>query len=140
LRAEHELVLPVVEQIRTIADSLSREQPDLDPARLVLERLENEVLPHEDADEAVLLPIVARALGSTAATAGLSRTHAEIAQQIGRLRRLLDSIEPDHVRSEDVVELRQQLYALHAILRLHNAQEEEEAFSVVPERPVDRAR
>ena len=140
LRAEHDLVLPVVEQIRTIADSLSREQPDLDPARQALERLENEVLPHEDADEAVLLPLVARALGSTAATAGLSRTHAEIAQQVGRLRRLLDSIEPDHVRSEDVVELRQQLYALHAILRLHNAQEEEEAFSVVPERPVDGAR
>jgi heavy metal translocating P-type ATPase len=134
LRAEHDAVLPVIEQIRIVADSLSRQQPDLDPARRVVERLENELLPHEDADETVLLPLVARALGDTAATAGLSRTHAEIAQQVAQLRRLLDSIEPDHVSSEDVVELRQQLYGLHAILRLHNAQEEEEAFSVVPER------
>jgi heavy metal translocating P-type ATPase len=137
LRTEHDAVLPVIEQIRTVADSLSRQQPDLDPVRRLLQRLENEVLPHEDADEAVLLPLVARALGSSAATAGLSRTHAEIAHQIARLRRLLESIEPDPVRPEDVVELRQQLYGLHAILRLHNAQEEEEAFSVVPERPAD---
>jgi hemerythrin-like domain-containing protein len=134
LRAEHDAVLPVIEQICAVADLLSRQQPDLDPARRVVERLENELLPHEDADETVLLPLVARALGDTAATAGLSRTHAEIAQQVAQLRRLLDSIEPDHVSSEDVVELRQQLYGLHAILRLHNAQEEEEVFSVVPER------
>jgi heavy metal translocating P-type ATPase len=140
LRTEHDAVLPVVEQIRTVADSLSREQPDLDPAHRVVERLENEVLPHEDADEALLLPLVARALGSTAATAGLSRTHAEIAQQGARLRRLLDSIEPGHVRPEDVVELRQQLYGLHAILRLHNAQEEEDAFGLVPQRPADPPR
>jgi heavy metal translocating P-type ATPase len=139
LRTEHDAVLPVVEQIRAVADSLSRQQPDLDPARRLLERLENELLPHEDADEAVLLPLVARALGTTAATAGLSRTHAEIAQQVARLRRLLDSIEPEHVRPEDVVELRQCLYGLDAILRLHNAQEEEEAFSVIPERPADPA-
>lgn len=137
LRTEHDAVLPVVEQIRTVADSLSRQDPDLEPTRRVLERLENELLPHEEADEAVLLPLVARALGTTAATAGLSRTHAEIAQQVSRLRRLLDSIERWHVRPEDVVELRQQLYGLHAILQLHNAQEEEEAFSVVPERPAD---
>ncbi len=139
LRTEHDAVLPVMEQIRAVADSLSRQRPDLDPARRLLERLENELLPHEDADEAVLLPLVARALGTTAATAGLSRTHAEIAQQVARLRRLLDSIEPEHVRPEDVVELRQRLYGLDAILRLHNAQEEEEAFSVIPERPADPA-
>jgi hypothetical protein len=32
-----------------------------------------------------------------------------------------------------VVELRRLLYGLYAILRLHNAQEEEGAFSLVPE-------
>jgi hypothetical protein len=32
------------------------------------------------------------------------------------------------------VDLRRLLYGLYAILRLHNAQEEEEAFSLVPDR------
>jgi hypothetical protein len=33
---------------------------------------------------------------------------------------------------EDVVELRRLLYGLYGVLRLHNAQEEEGAFSLVP--------
>jgi hypothetical protein len=36
------------------------------------------------------------------------------------------------VEPEDIVELRRLLYGLYAILRLHNAQEEEGAFSLVP--------
>ncbi len=63
LRTEHDAVLPVIDQIRTVADALSTHDPDLGPARVLLDRLENELLPHERADEAVLMPLVARALG-----------------------------------------------------------------------------
>ncbi len=135
LRAEHDAVLPVIEQLRTVADALSTDELDLDPARRLLDRLENELLPHEDADETVLVPLVARALGGTDATASLSRTHAEIAHQVAGLRRLLTGLDADRARAEDVIELRRLLYGLHAILRLHNAQEEEEAFSLVPHLP-----
>jgi len=38
------------------------------------------------------------------------------------------------VQPEDVIELRRLLYGLYAVLRLHNAQEEEGAFSLVPNR------
>ncbi len=38
------------------------------------------------------------------------------------------------MQPEDVVELRRLLYGLYAVLRLHNAQEEEGAFSLVPDR------
>jgi hypothetical protein len=62
----------------------------------------------------------------------LSRTHAEIEHQVGRLRRLLADLNDETVQPEDVVELRRLLYGLHAVLRLHNAQEEEGAFSLVP--------
>ncbi|HET7760824.1 MAG TPA: hypothetical protein VFL46_00600, partial [Phycicoccus sp.] len=64
-----------------------------------------------------------------------SRTHAEIEHQVARLRRLVDGLDgrPDH---EDVVELRRLLYGLYAVVRLHNAQEEEGAFALVPD---DRA-
>ena len=36
---------------------------------------------------------------------------------------------------EDIVELRRMLYGLHAILVLHNAQEEEGVFSLLPDEP-----
>lgn len=135
LRSEHDAVLAVVEQIRGVADGLTTHDPDLGPARALLVRLETELVPHERADEELLVPIVARALGGTDATAALSRTHAEIEHQVSRLHRLLGTLDPDGVLPEDVVELRRLLYGLYAVLRLHNAQEEEGAFSLVPTQP-----
>ena len=132
LKVEHDAVLAVVEQIRGVADALSTRDCDLEPAHTLLHRLETELLPHERADEAQLVPLVARALGGSNSTAAMSRTHAEIEHQVSRLRRLLTDLDNDNVQPEDVVELRRLLYGLYAVLRLHNAQEEEGAFSLVP--------
>ena len=132
LRAEHDAVLPLIEQIRSLADSLPAQSCDLARAWALLNRLESELIPHERAEEALLVPLVDRALGGKDATAALSRTHAEIEHQVSRLRRLLAGIENGGVQPEDVVELRRLLYGLYAVLRLHNAQEEEGAFSLVP--------
>ncbi|MGV8976704.1 MAG: heavy metal translocating P-type ATPase [Cellulomonas sp.] len=132
LRAEHDAILAVVEQIRAVADALTTHDTDLVPTQALLDRLEGELIPHERADEALLVPLVARALGSSDATASLSRTHAEIEHQVSRLRRLLRDVDNDTVQPEDVVELRRLLYGLYAVLRLHHAQEEEGAFSLVP--------
>jgi len=135
LRAEHDAVLPLIEQIRSVADSLSSRHHDLAPVRTLLDRLESELLPHERADEEQLIPLVDRALGGTDATAAMRRTHAEIEHQVGRLRRLLAGLDDESAQLEDVVELRRLLYGLYAVLRLHNAQEEEGAFSLVPNGP-----
>ncbi|GAB3055535.1 heavy metal translocating P-type ATPase [Intrasporangium mesophilum] len=132
LRPGHDAVVALVEQIRTIADTLSTRDPDVDAVRGLLARLEGELIPHERADEELLVPLVARALGGSAATTALSRTHAEIAHQVGRLRRLLGDV-GETPEPEDVVELRRLLYGLYAICRLHNSQEEESAFALVPE-------
>jgi heavy metal translocating P-type ATPase len=132
LKVEHDAVLVVVEQIRAVADALSTRECDLTPAHSLLVRLEGELLPHERADEAQLVPLVSRALGGTNTTASMSRTHAEIEHQVSRLRRLLTDLDNDTVQPEDVVELRRILYGLYGVLRLHNAQEEEGAFSLVP--------
>ncbi|MEQ6901393.1 heavy metal translocating P-type ATPase [Nocardioides sp. YIM 152588] len=134
LRAEHEASLAVVEEIRTVADALSTRDADLAPARRLLVRLRDDLLAHERADEESLVPLVARALGPSA-TYALSRTHAEIEHQVGRLGRLLDDIGTNAAQPEDVVELRRLLYGLYGVLRLHNAQEEETAFSLLPDSP-----
>jgi hypothetical protein len=134
LRVEHEASLAVVEEIRVVADRLSPEDGDLAPVRRLLDRLRTDLLTHERADEEQLVPLVGRALGATA-TYALTRTHAEIEHQVARLARLLEDV-PGRAQPEDLVELRRLLYGLYGVLRLHNAQEDETAFSLLPSTPV----
>ncbi|WP_395657873.1 heavy metal translocating P-type ATPase [Nocardioides sp.] len=134
LKVEHDATLGVVEQLRAVADGLSTQDRDLAPVRELMDRLERDLLPHERADEELLVPLVSRALGGDAATVALSRTHAEIEHQASRLRRLLAELDDD-AQPEDVIELRRLLYGLYGVLRLHNAQEEEGAFSLLPTVP-----
>ncbi len=132
LRAEHDAVLPLIEKIRSTADALSTHDLDLSPVHTLLDRLQGELLPHERADEELLVPLVGRALGGTDSTAAMSRTHAEIEHQVTRLQRLLAGLDNETAEPEDIIELRRVLYGLYAVIRLHNAQEEEGAFSLVP--------
>ncbi|BCB90055.1 ATPase P [Phytohabitans suffuscus] len=128
LYSQHQSVRPLVERIRAVADELSSAHQDLRLVRSLLDRLESDLLPHERAEEAELVPILARTLGGADPTGAISRTHAEIEHYVHRLRRILDDAGP-----ENVGDLRRLLYGLYAILSLHNAQEEEAAFSLVPE-------
>ncbi|MGI5242314.1 heavy metal translocating P-type ATPase [Dactylosporangium sp. CA-139066] len=136
LYAQHAAIRPLVEQIRAVADDLSVTAADLGPLRELLDRLEGDLLPHERAEEAQLLPIVARALGGPDPTGALSRTHAEIEHQVRRLRRAVRDV-GDGPQPEEVSDLRAGLYGLYAIMRLHNAQEEENAFSLMPPAAVE---
>ncbi|QNK80333.1 heavy metal translocating P-type ATPase [Nakamurella sp. PAMC28650] len=130
---EHASVLPVVEQIRVVADSLATNPESLVATRKLLQRLESELLPHEHAEEHDLYPMMDELMSGPNATAALSRTHAEIDVQVARLHRLLDEIIGDAPTLADVTELRGLLYGLYAILKLHNAQEEEGLFSLLPD-------
>jgi heavy metal translocating P-type ATPase len=134
LYAQHCAVRPVVERVRTVADGLTTVHSGIGPVSELLERLDTQLLPHEHAEETDLLPIMAKALGGPDPTGALSRTHAEIGHQVARLRRVLTDLNAE-VEAEDLVELRRLLYGLYAILRLHNAQEEEGAFSLLPDEP-----
>jgi heavy metal translocating P-type ATPase len=137
LRDEHVAVRPVVENVRAVADALSTgtDHHDLEPIRQLLGYLQTKVVPHERAEQDQLYPAVARALGGADPIGAMSRSHAEIEHQIGRLARLLDDIGTDTPDPEDTVELCRLLYGLYAVLRLHNAQEEEWAFSLLPDPP-----
>jgi heavy metal translocating P-type ATPase len=132
LRTEHRAVRPIVEQVRGVADGLTTNDSDLTPVRALLGRLESEVLPHERAEEELLTPVVARALGGLDPTGAMSRSHAEIEHQVGRLQRMLADLADEPAEADDVVDLRRLLYGLYAVLRLHNAQEEEGVFSMLP--------
>lgn len=134
LDAEHERTLPIVERVRIAADALPDDGSDLSLVRATLEDLERVVLPHELDDEDRLGPLIAKRRASSEGVAALHRGHVEIAHLVDQLRVLLDG-DPDGDRSmrpDDVVELRRVLYGLYAVLRLHNAQEREQASDLVP--------
>ena len=87
--------------------------------------LVDELLPHEKSEDDRVYPLVATLIGGEDPTAPMSRGHLEIARLVRVYSRLLEEIGDDVPDAEDLRELRRVLYGLHAILKLHFAQEEE---------------
>jgi heavy metal translocating P-type ATPase len=128
-RAEHRAIRADVEQLRVAAQTLG-EPGAMDRVRSVHDLLTGEVWPHEHAEETDLYPALNRVLGGTDPTAPMSRAHAEIAVQIARLGRLIDDIGAGPPDEADIGDLRDVLYGLYAILRLHTVQEDETYLSL----------
>jgi heavy metal translocating P-type ATPase len=125
--AEHASLRPDLARIRTVADTLDPSRPteSLAMLREIHRFLTEELGPHEQAEDATLYPVLARALGGKDPTGTMSRAHVEIAHFIRRLGRVLDDLNIDGPDDDDIIELRRLLYGLHAILQLHFAQEDE---------------
>ena len=137
---EHESLRPGLDRLRQAADGLGT-QPGAEAiadVHSVQRFLVDELAPHEVAEGTLLYPVLDRVLGGAESTATMSRAHAEIVRLIRRLGRVLEAIDAERPDDGDVRELRRLLYGLHAILRLHFAQEEEGYFSLLDE-PVDHA-
>jgi heavy metal translocating P-type ATPase len=131
-QGEHEAIRVAIEVLRTVANSLGLVPPAAAMAqvrhvhRLLVEQIE----PHEQAEERELYPALDRILGGSEPTATMSRAHAEISHQIRRLGQLIDDIGDQYPDDADLADLRSLLYGLHAILRLHTAQEDESYLSL----------
>lgn len=132
--AEHEELRDTVDSLRETADQLvaGADAAALRSLTRTYTSLTDRILPHERAEEAGLYPALARPLRSSEATATMSRTHAEIqrlADRIGThvaLAQEANAIQPDQI--DDLLAC---LYGLHALLRLHFLQEEENYFTLV---------
>lgn len=130
--AEHRELWPNLDVLRHAAESLGSDDlpAGLTNARHAHALLMEKVLPHEDAEHAELYPALGALLGNAEATGPMTRAHIEIRHLTHRLGRLLDEV-TEPADAEDVHQLQQILYALHAILSLHFQQEEESYFSLV---------
>ena len=132
-RQEHLVLLPKVQQIRSLADRLEL----LPPARARVELaqlhrfLATQLLPHEQAEDAKVYPAVAKLIGGEDPTATMSRAHMEIAHLVNVLGRLVTDLPDEGPSAQDYPELRRVLYGLDAILKLHFAQEEESYLSLL---------
>lgn len=127
LREEHANLLPDIENLRAVADCIG------EFSRVHLQRsveeiynfLAHQLIPHAGAEEKVLYPAVAKALGTPQATITMSRDHVEISRLTEQLRVLQARIcQPDFDHA-GANELRRLLYGLYAIVKLHCAKEEE---------------
>ncbi len=134
-QAEHQSIRAHVEELRAAADCLGNSDYQHALARIgqVHHMLVSDVAPHEQAEERELYPQLDRQLGWPGATATMSRGHAEIAHQIARLGQLLDEIGDGPLDDADAADLRALLYGLHAVLKLHTAQEDESFLSLAEE-------
>ena len=127
LHAEHRRLGPALERFRNLADqmdTMTRLQLR-DALADVHHFLTTDLLEHERLDEEQIYPTIAAQLRGEDPLGALSRTH----QEIFHLARLLDlligelpDVGPD---PHDLPDIRRLLYSLHAVLRLHFAQEEE---------------
>ncbi|MFL5736606.1 MAG: heavy metal translocating P-type ATPase [Actinomycetota bacterium] len=131
-RVEHREFLPEMNRIRAVADRLDRMPPSEALAELELVRvfLLERLVRHEEEEEAEVYPVVAKLMGGEDPMATMSRAHLEISHLTRLFTQLLEDLPPGGPGPEDLPDLRRVLYGLHAILRLHFAQEEE-AYSLL---------
>jgi iron-sulfur cluster repair protein YtfE (RIC family) len=131
LRDEHKELIPHIEQIRKVADSL----PDVPLAQIqdgiqeVYEFLAYHLIPHAQAEEAALYPVVQQVLGSPEATRTMSRDHVEVGRYVEELDDLQQDLSPRNTKS-----LQRVLYGLYALVKVHFAKEEEVYLPILDER------
>jgi iron-sulfur cluster repair protein YtfE (RIC family) len=136
IREEHRHLQPHLEHILTLADAI---QPGSDQALTdrignVLAFLTTHLLDHAKAEERILYPAVAKALGDPQSTATMTRDHVEVGRLIDILRKVRSELRPPRINELEARSLRRALYGLYAILRLHFAKEEEVYFPILESR------
>ena len=136
-REEHRQLWPEIRRIRFIADRLDAMPPKTAQREVeeVYRFLVNKVLPHDEAEDAMLYPLVARMIGGNDPTAPMSRAHLEIAHMVRVLERHLKELPQEGPGFEDLRDLRRILYGLDAILRLHFTQEDEAYLALIDDQP-----
>jgi hypothetical protein len=126
-RIEHREFAPELQRIRATADRLGTLSPEetrgeLEAVRwFIVERLPQ----HEEEEESAVYPAVARLMGGEDPMSSMARAQVEISHLTRVFRQLLEDLPPGGPEPEDLLDLRRVLYGLHAILRLHFAQEDE---------------
>ena len=93
LRAEHAELLPRLESLRDAAPALEdHDNEALPTVDTALAFLRDSLIPHAQAEDAVLYPVVEQVMKAPGATATMSRDHVEVSRLTADLQRLRDSL------------------------------------------------
>jgi hypothetical protein len=126
-RAEHREFTPWLQRIRTTADRLETLEPRdaMEELGQIRWFLQERLVRHEREEEVAVYPVVAKLMGGEDPMGTMERAHMEIEHLTRVYAHLLEGLPSAGPTVEDRVDLRRDLYGLHAILRLHFTQEEE---------------
>ncbi|HEU5229774.1 MAG TPA: hemerythrin domain-containing protein [Ktedonobacteraceae bacterium] len=127
LRDEHQELLPHIKQIRTVADAIGTSpvaslRQDINET---YEFLRHHLIPHAQAEEQALYPVVGNLMGAPEATATMSHDHVEIGRLIEELGTLRLYLNKESLGPSQEQALRRVLYGLSALITVHFAKEEE---------------
>ncbi len=127
LHVEHRRLAPTLERLRNLADQLDTlPRSQLREALLHVQQfVTTNLLEHERLDEEEIYPTIAVHLSGEDPLGAFSRTHQEIFHLARLLTLLVQDAPSDGPDPHDLPDIRRLLYSLHAVLRLHFAQEEE---------------
>ena len=135
LREEHRDLWPHLQEVAALAADLD-EWTGESAGRLreVVAFLRSHLVPHAQAEEAVLYPEYERVQGSPGSTDTMAADHVEIVRRIEELEVLAAEGAAARPGAGRLETLRARLYGLDAILALHFAKEEEVLLPALDEK------
>jgi heavy metal translocating P-type ATPase len=127
LRQEHEQLDATLDRLREIADALDDAEPTAAVA-LIAEAnqvVAGQIVEHERADESNVYPRLAKFLTDSHGLGAMSRAHREILHLARLLDRLVTDLTPTDADRYLVRDAQRVIEAIEALVRIHNAQEED---------------
>jgi len=136
LHDEHKELIPQVERIRQVADSIG-EVSDAETRKGIEETYEflaGHLIPHAMAEDHALYPVVQKVLGSPDATKTMSRDHVEVGRYTDELAMFRNGTRGESLTAGQIKSLRRLLYGVYALLKVHFAKEEEVYLPILDQR------
>jgi iron-sulfur cluster repair protein YtfE (RIC family) len=127
LRDEHKELFPHIESLRIAGESVG--EGLVSPVRTSVDEAYNfltrHLIPHAQAEDKALYPVVQKAMGASQATATMSRDHVEVGRLTEELAGLRSQLTGTTITKEQVKSLQRVLYGLYTLVKVHFAKEEE---------------
>ncbi len=127
LRDSHAMLRGKLDRLREIADALDDAKPEAAVALIgeAEKMVAQDIVEHEKGDEKSVYPLLAKYLTDTHGLGALSRAHREITHLSRLLDRIADSLVPEEADRYLVRDAQRIIETIEALVRLHNAQEED---------------
>lgn len=139
LRDEHKELYPHIEALKDAGLSVHGNISAASLAKIDSSYtfLATHLMPHAQAEEAALYPLVQKVMGSPYATATMSRDHVEISHLTDELAAIRKGLQEGEIGAAKANELKRILYGLYALVKVHFAKEEEVYLPLLDEKLTD---
>ncbi len=136
LRDEHKELIPHIETLRSVADSVGQVavtelRRGVDEAYAFLAR---HLIPHAKAEEQALYPVVGKVMGAPEATATMKHDLVAVGELTQELAALRSRLTGPTLTASEANDLRRVLYGLYTLVKVHFAKEEEDYLPLLDAR------